>query len=307
MSKLWIVAALVAASAGAAVGYVLVKARVPDLAPAGPNRNLAPDSLACYAEIGDGAGLWTKMQTTAAWNDLAVSKLASAVTEAEPVKEFLAALDQVATKASYRIAATNAMKLVGREVSVGVQLDPKGGVPQVLVLTKLDTEALAKDLLKGGTDLDALWAEMQRRTGNLDFKVTASEHRGQKMAAAARGDVSYHAALLGDTLAISTDAALLRAAIDCRLDGGKESLGQRAAFQADLKALPAGASVVEWYDLDALDAGRASLDAGLARFSKEPALAGAVHAVLDGTKGGHSYARATTLPEGDLYRLTWAY
>ena len=307
MSKVWIAVALVAAAAGAAAGYVLVRARMPDVGPAGPNRDLAPESLACYAEVADGAGLWTKMSGTDAWNDLAASKLASAVTEAGPVKEFLAALEQVATKAGYRIDATNAMKLVGREFSVGVKLDPAGGVPQVLVLTKLDTAALAKDLLKGGTDLDALWAEMQRRTGSLDFKVTASDHRGQKMAAATRGDASYHAALLGDTLAISTDAALLRAAIDCRLDGGKKSLGQRAAFQADLKALPGGASVVEWYDLDALDAGRASLDAGLARFSKEPALAGAVHAVLDGTKGAHSYARATTLPEGDLYRLTWAY
>jgi hypothetical protein len=307
MSKVWIVAALVAAAAGAAAGFVLVKSRVPDFGPAGPNRDLAPESLACYAEIGDGAGLWTKMQGTEAWNDLAASKLAAAVVEAKPVKEFLAALDQVAAKSNYRIDAKNAMKLVGREVSVGVKLDPAGGVPQVLVLTKLDTAALAKDLLKGGTDLDALWAEMQRRTGNLDFKITASEHRGQKMAAAARGDESYHAALLGDTLAVATDAALVRAAIDCRLDGGAKSIGHRAAFQADMKALPAGPAIVEWYDLDALDAGRTSLDAGLARFSTNEGVAGAVHAILDGTKGAHTLARAWVLPDGDLYRVSWKY
>ena len=307
MSKVWIGAALAAAAVGAGVGYALVRAKTPDFGPAGPNRDLAPESLACYAEVGDGAGLWTKMQGTEAWSDLAVSKLAASVTEAGPVKEFLAALDQVAAKAKYRIDAKNAMKLVGREVSVGVKLDPAGGVPQVLVLTKLDTAALAKDLLSGGTDLDALWAEMQRRTGNLDFKVTASEHRGHKMATAARGETSYHAALLGDTLAVATDAALVRAVIDCRIDGGAKSIGRRDAFQADMKALPAGASILEWYDLDALDAGRASLDAGLARFSGSAALPGAVHAILDGTKGAHSLGRATSLPDGDLYRLSWSY
>jgi hypothetical protein len=307
MSKVWIVAALAAAAVGGAAGYVLVKAKVPDFAPAGPNRDLAPESLACYAEIGDGAGLWTRLQGTEAWNDLAASKLAAAVVEAGPVKEFLAALDQVAAKANYRIDAKNAMKLVGREFSVGVKLDPAGGVPQVLVLTKLDTAALAKDLLKSGTDVDALWAEMQRRTGNLDFKVTASEHRGHKMAAATRGDASYHAALIGDTLAVSTDAALVRAAIDCRLDAGAKSIGHRAAFQADMKSLPAGPAIVEWYDLDAIDAGRSSLDAGLAQFSTHEGLAGAVHAILDGTKGAHTLARATVLPDGDLYRLTWKY
>ena len=307
MSKVWIVATVVALAAGAAAGYVVLKARVPDMAPAGPNRDLAPESLACYAEVADGAGLWKKMSGTEAWGDLAASKMAATVLEAGPVKDFLAALDQVAAKAKYKIDATNAMKLVGREFSVGVKLDPAGGVPHVLVLTKLDTAALSKDLLSGSTDLDALWTELQKRTGSLEFKVTSSEHRDHKMATATRGDASYHAALLGDTLAVATDAALVRAAIDCRADGGAKSIGRRAEFQADMKALPPGASVVEWYDLDALDAGRASLDAGLARFHDNAAVTGVVHAILDGTKGAHSVGRATVLPDGDLYRLSWAY
>ena len=307
MAKMWVVAALAAAAAGGAVGYALVRARMPDLGPAGPNHDLAPESLACYAEIGDATGLWKKMSGTESWGDFAASKLASVVTEAEPVKDFLAALDQIATKAGYRVDAANAMKLAGRELSVGVKLDPAGGTPQVLVLTKLDTAALAKDLLKGGTDLDALWEEMQRRTGKLDFKVTSSEHRNHKVATAERGGVSYHAALLGDTLAVATDAALVRAAIDCRVDGGAKSIGHRAAFQTDMKALPQGAAIVTWYDLDALDAGRASLDAGLARFADSAATTGAVHAILDGTKGAHSLGLAAVVPDGDLYRVSWAY
>jgi hypothetical protein len=75
----------------------------------------------------------------------------------------------------------------------------------VLVLTKLDVAALTKDLVKGETDLDALWDELQRRTGKCDFKVTREEYRGHAVAVAARGESKFHAALLGDTLAVSGD------------------------------------------------------------------------------------------------------
>jgi len=307
MKTLWIVAGAVVVAAGAAGAYVLVKSKMPDLGPAGPNRGLAPETLAVYVETTDVAATWSKMQTTDAWRDFAGSKTAAAVLGLAEVKDFLAAIDQVATKAAYPLDSTNAMKFLGRECSVGIELDEKDAAPRLLVLTKLDVDALTKDLVKDKKDLSALWDELQKRTGKCDFAVTREEYGNHVVAVAAKGASKFHAALLGDTLAVATDAGLLRRAIDCRTSHGEKSLARRATFTADVAAVPAGATALEWYDLDALDARRASLDAGLAAVGASPEIVGAVHGMLDGVKGAHSVARATSLPDGDLYKLTWTY
>src|SRR5262249_14162024 len=139
----------------------------------------------------------------------------------------------------------NAMKVFGRECSIGLEPDAKGAAPHVLVLTKLDVAALTKDLVAGGKDLEALWDEMQKRTGKCDFVVAPEKYRDLTIAVAARGDAKYHAALLGDTLAVATDGKLLRSAIDCRLDGGARSLAKKPGFPEELAKLPAGATELE--------------------------------------------------------------
>lgn len=307
MSRAWIAVGAVVLVAGAAAGYFVIRAKTPDLAPAGPNRDLAPETLAFYAEVPALGATWSKMQTTDAWRDFAASGIAERALAAQPVKDLLAAVDQISTKADYRMTERNALKFVGREVSVGLALDPKGGPPQVLVLTKLDVDALINDLLIGKTDLDSLWAELQRRTGKLDFVVSATDYKDHKIATAARGATQYHAALLGDTLAVSTDAALLRASVDCRIAGGAKSLGRKLSFRADVKAAGTGAALFEWYDLDAMDAARPSLDAGLASVGADRSAVAAVHGLLDGTRGAHSFARSTFVPGGDLYQAKWTY
>ncbi len=307
MSRAWIAIGAVVLVGGAAAGYFFVLSKTPDLAPAGPNRDLAPESLAFYAEVPALGATWSSMQTTDAWRDFAASGLAERALAAQPVKDLLAAIEQVSTKADYRLTERNALKFVGREVSVGLALDPKGGPPQILVLTKLDIDALVNDFLIGKTDLDSLWEELQRRTGKVDFAVSAADYKGHKLATAARGATQYHAALLGDTLAVSTDAALLRASVDCRIAGGARSLGRKPAFRADVKAAGEGAAIFEWYDLDAIDAARASLDAGLTSLGADAIAKAAVHGLLDGTRGAHSFARTTLIPSGDLYQSKWTY
>jgi hypothetical protein len=298
---------VVVAAAVAAGAYVAVRSRAPDLGPAGPNRELAPDTIAVYVEAADAKTTWSKMQTTEAWRDFTASKAAAALLDLAAVKDLLAAVDQVAAKAAYPVDAANAMKFLGRECSMGIELDAQGGAPRVLVLTKLDVDALTKDLVRGKTDLGALWDELQKRTGQCDFHVKKEEYKGHVVAVATRDAASFHAALLGDTLAVSGDGGLLRRAIDCRASGGERSLGRKPAFQTDVAATPAGATAFEWYDFDALDEGRKSLDAGLASLGASAELVGALHGVLDGVRGSHSCARYTTLADGDLYKLTWNY
>jgi hypothetical protein len=307
MSKVWVGVALAAFAIGGGTAYLVVRHRAPDLGPSGPNRDLAPESLAVYAELPDLAGTWAKMSKTEAWQDFSVSKAAEQLLATELVKDVLAALDQVSAKASYPLNSKNAMKFIGRECSVGIALDPAGGAPKVLVLTKLDVEALSRDFLGGKVNLEALWGELQRRTGKCDFTVTATEYKGHTIAQASRDSSSFHAALVGDTLAVSTDEALVKSAIDCRLAQGAHSLGRKAAFAADVKALPAGTACFEWYDLDALESARNSLDAGLRALGTPPAGLAAVHSVLEGTKGAHSVALSQVVPDGDLYRATWSY
>lgn len=307
MSRTWIAVGAFVLVAGAAAGYFVVRSKVPDLAPAGPNRDLAPETLAFYAEAPALGATWAKVQTTDAWREFAASGIAERALASEPVKDLLAAIDQVSAKADYRLTERNLLKFVGREVSAGFALDPTGGPPQVLVLTKLDVDALVNDLLIEKKDLDSLWEELQRRTGKCDFVVSAADYKGHRIATATRGAAQYHAALLGDTLAVSTDAALLRASVDCRIAAGAHSLGRKPAFAADVKAAGAGATIFEWYDLDAMDAARASLDAGLASYGADAVAKAAVHGLLDGTRGAHSFARSTFLPEGDLYRAKWTY
>ena len=70
MSKVWIGVTLLAVVAGGAAGYVMMKSRMPDLSPVGPNRDLAPDTLAVYAEFPDAAGTWSKMQGTGAGSEV---------------------------------------------------------------------------------------------------------------------------------------------------------------------------------------------------------------------------------------------
>ncbi len=302
MKPIWIAAGVVAALGVGA--YVYVVSSMPDLGPAGANRGLAPDTIAVYVEAPDLATTWTKMRTTEAWRDFEASKAMATLRDQQVVKDFLAALDQVAAKAAYPLDAANAMKFFGRECSVGVEIDENGGAPRLLVLTKLDVDALKKDFVHGKTDLSALWDELQRRTGQCDFVVTREDYRGHVVAVAARGASKFHAALLGDTLAVATDGGLLRRAVDCRADRGEKSLGRRPEFTADFDAVSAGAAVVEWYDVAALDARRAGVDAGLASLGASPSVVGGVHGVLDGVRGARSVARATSLPDGDLYRMT---
>ena len=298
------VIALVAAGAGAS--WFALRPRLPDLAPAGPNRELAPETLAWYAEAPRLADLWAKLRATAAWTDLGESALARRVRDEGVVKDLRALVEAAAGKTGYALDAPNAMKLIGRDVAAGVALDPGGGPPSLLVLTKLDTAALTRDLLGGELRVDALQDELQRRTGLCGFTVTTEPYREHRIATARRGAVNFSAALLGDTLAVATDGALLRAAIDCRIARGERSIGRRAAYIDDTGSLPPDAALVEWYDLDALDKGRASLDKGLAALGAPPEAVAAVHGVLDGTRGGRSVARATFLPQGDLYGLTWS-
>jgi cytochrome c5 len=307
MKALWLGLGVVALAAAAGGGYLFLRSKAPDLGPAGPNRSLAPDTVAVYVEASDLRATWSKMRTTPSWRDFTESKAASALLELPATKDLLAAVEIVAQKAAYPVDAANAMKFLGRELSFAVELDARGGAPRLLVLTKLDVEALMKDLVAGETDLDALWEELQKRTGQCDFVVTREEYRGHGIAVAARGASRFHAALLGDTLAVSDDGALLRCAIDCRVSGGVRSIGRNPKFQADVAAAPAGFTAVEWYDVEALAAAGSSLDRGLRSLGASPEVVGAVHGVLDGVRGAGSFARATTLVEGDLYKLTWSY
>jgi len=156
MKGLWVGLGVLVVAAGAAGAYVAVRAKAPDLGPAGPNRDLAPESIAVYVEASDAKATWAKMQTTEAWRDFTASKAAGALLDLAAVKDVVAAVDQVAAKAAYPVDAANAMKFLGREVSIGIELDAQGGAPRVLVLTKLDVDALTKDLVAGKTDLSAL-------------------------------------------------------------------------------------------------------------------------------------------------------
>jgi hypothetical protein len=306
LSRLGLIVGGVVVAGGVIGAYAYLDSRKPDLSPSGPNRDLAPETLNVYVELPRLADTWTKTRATQSWSDFVDSSLAKTLRETPAAKDLLAAIDEVSRKAEYAVNDANAMKFLGRECSVGVALDAKGGAPDVLVLTKLDVPALRQDLVQG-RDLDALWDELQKRTGKCDFAVKSSSHRGHSVATASRGASSFHAALLGDTLAVATDAKLLHAAIDCRADEGAKSLGRRQAFKDDVAALPPATAGFAWYDLDALDSRRASLDAGLASLGAPRRVESGVHVVLDSVRGAHSVAQAFDAPDGDLYAASWTW
>jgi hypothetical protein len=118
MKAIWVGAGVLVVAAVAAGAYVAVRSKMQDLGPAGPNRDLAPESIAVYVETSDARATWSKMQATEAWRDFTESKAAAAVLELKAVKDVVAAVDQVATKAAYSVDAANAMKFLGREFSI---------------------------------------------------------------------------------------------------------------------------------------------------------------------------------------------
>src|SRR5206468_1909853 len=140
-----------------------------------------------------------------------------------------------------------------------------------------------------------------------DFKVTTETYKGASIATAVRGDTKFHSTLLGDTLAIATSIDLLKRSVDAYVAKGAGSLARTPRFAADMKAMPPSAALVEWIDLERLDAQRASLESGLAALGAPPDAIGAVRGVLDGTKGGGSLAIGAYIPSGDLYQVKWAW
>ncbi len=307
MKAVWVVVGIAAVAGGAVAATMLVKGMRPTFEAAPPNRELAPDTLVYYAEARDLRTAWGQMQGTQAWQDLQSSSILGKIREREAVQDVLASIEEASRKASYELNTANWLKLVGRECSIGFELDDKGGRPNVLLLTKLDVDALTQDLLSGKADWRALQEELNRRTGALEFSVTTAPYHDFTIATATRGTTTVHTSLLGDTLILASTKDLVQRTIDVQRAGGTGSLARLEKFRTEIAALPHDATAFDWIDLERLDAQRTALDAALTSFGAEAAHVGAAHRFLDETKGAKSLARAALLPGGDLYQVDMTY
>lgn len=310
MTRRVVVVGAVLVAAIAAGAYLSLRSSLPDLGPSPPHRDLVPRSLVYFAEAKDLRGLWGRLRATESWKDLAGSKLVAHLRDEPGVKDLLAAVEQASQRVGYPVDGDNAMKFLGRETSFGVSLPASGG-PEAVLLARLDVDALAKDLLARQADWRELMDELARRSGKLDFQVTTSPHATPRgpvtVARLERHGNDTYLALCGDSLVLATDRALCGSVIDLFAADGAGGLGSDPRFRDEAAKFSAAPALLEWFDLEQLAARRSSIGDLLRAREAPPEAVAAVDHVLAGVQGGGSVARATELPDGDLYRLHWRW
>lgn len=301
-ARTWIVVSVAAVAAGAGAALWLTRPAVLVAAP--PNAELAPANLVVWTEADDLQGAWTAFKTSESWKDLQASALVDEFRQSETGKGLSDLLAQIESKGGYAIDSSRAMHFLGREVSLGFGPPPQEGAAPWIAFAKLDVEALIRELLDGKGDWTRLLDDLERRTGRMDFAVTRSEHGGVRVLHARRGDLAFHASLLGDTLAVASDDALLKESIARHAAGGEGSLGRSARFREEVARLPDRSTLRAWADLEAMRKAGPQFAQGVTSDAKGAA---GIARVLEGTSGAAALAIGTDLRAGDLYAATWAW
>lgn len=274
-------------------------------------RSVMPESVVWYAEAQDLSQVWSEIGKTEAWQDLENSAMLSAVLQEEFTQTLLARLQEVSEQVDYPLNESNLMKFVGKEFALGATIPEGGHKVELLLATRLDTDALMQDFLLGDADWFALQEELERRSGAAELETSSTEVEGgyviTTLTQPGETDFALHAVLLEDVLCLATTRELALQAVATRLGLDSPSLADSPSFKREVAALSPGHFAFDWIDFDALDERRADLVQMLEDNSHQAELSGLIHGVLDGVKDCPALARSWSLPEHDLYQVTWDY
>ncbi len=265
-----------------------------------PVAAVLPADTVYYVEARHLRDQWQRARTTEAWRDLESSTFLTAVRAYEEDGVSVAAGSaEFESKFGYELSTENILKFVGRSAALAVWPDPNGAWHPIVV-AEIDVEAIVKDLLTGGGDWRALHAELARRAELAGAKVSEARRGDYTITSVAGATSTRHFTLLEDLLVVSDSALAVESAVDRRVANGAGSLEKLPAFHGEIDRLAPDSAFVDWLNLDAVRARRAAIDG-----ADNPGGAALV-AVADCLRGA-SVARSVLLPDGDLYRVSWAW
>ncbi len=332
----FVVLALLGAAAGAfmylgtsstTVQQIQQQVAVLRVGEAPPIRQLAPDTLFSYTEARDLATHWDRLAQSASWADVEESNVLNVIARQPRVRAFLDTVMDVSEKIDFDVTDENVMKFVGKECGLGLALNPDGGEPDILLLTRLDVAGLAQDMTRNTTLTSADWKvlqeELNKRTGQVQFNVTTATEGDYDLATCVREDVTLYSTLIEDVLVFSTSESLARAALAARTSDGAGTLSTLPAFTEEMAALGGDSPLAGWVHISLLQSERtllekncSAIDASAAQtpVDEETPDLPAEHYVpsylvlsdiLDAVEGAPALAWATRIPQGDLYALDW--
>lgn len=290
---LLICAALAALAVGAAVGLTLWQGATQSRLPVAA---VLPQHTAYYVEARDLRGLIKGVRATQAWKDLQESGLLDELDDGA-LSSFASDVQAISEKIDYPLDEATAMKLLGDEAAVSVWLDGADEA-HLTIVTRIDAEALATDLLTGDLDWKALQKEIDARVERADVTVAHEDYGGYVISKATKGERTVWSTLLQDLLVVSDSRDGVATAIDLRVAEGETSLDRMPEFREELARLPDGAPVREWMNLAQLRGRKVRLPKAEEPLDLAPML---------GAMSAPAVARAIELPENDLYELSWTW
>ncbi len=264
-----------------------------------PVAAVLPPSTLYYVEARDARGLIDGVGSSQAWADLRASgMLEMASDDSGKLSELADKLTELSKKIDYPLNGEAALKLLGAEAAVAISVDPKSE-PHFTIVTRIDVDALAQDLLSGDLDWRALHDELNRRAELAEVEVTSEVVGDYQLSAMTDGETTVYATLLEDLLVVSDDKSAVGTAINLRVAEGQGSLHALPSFTDELARLSAAAPVRDWVNVAAMRA--PPLNGTL------PSGAGVDLAPVLDAIAVDAVARSIELPTHDLYQMTWTW
>ncbi len=279
-----------------------------------PVAAVLPPGTLYYVEARNVRGLVEGVRASGAWQDLQSSGLLDVADAADDedaagdsdgdaadgggVAALAAEVADLSEKIGYSLDEAAAMKFLGAEAALAVWMND-ADARHVTMVTRIDAQALAKDLLGGELDWRALQAELNARAERAELVVKTEPYLEYEVSTLTKGEATVYTTLLEDLLVISDDRAGVTTAIDLRVARGEASLDALPAFADEMTRLPGGAPLRDWINVAELKRRKPDM----------PGVGGeamSIAPMIDAI-AAPAVARAIELPENDLYQLSWTW
>lgn len=286
-------ATLAALALGLSAG--VVAALSGDRLPVKSVAEVVPQDVIAFARLEGVQGHWKALRETEAFRDLERSPLVRTVLgeleRSGELEGFLGMLGERAERLGLPPGLDTYMKFVGHDLGFGLRLDRETGEPSMIMLYRIDTPALLKDLA-----LSSPAALIRHFTEGYMGEVPSASYGGYDIFDLGEGRGAY--ALLRDIVVASNSRQTVERAIDVANAGGLGSLGRSKSYVEEIARLPEGTLLSAWVDV-----ARLRDPAFLADMLPPPAIEAGLAALDAGIKPFPAIALSLGAPGSDLYKI----